>query len=46
MGDAAADNFEVVTADGARWRYSSTQETVTDQATGAIARIYRCEGRL
>jgi len=46
LGDEVAVEFEVVTADRARWRYIRTENLTTDETTGAVARLYQCEGRI
>ena len=46
LGDEAATEYEIVTADRARWRYVRTDDLTTNEMTGAVARLYRCAGRI
>lgn len=46
LGNEAATEYEVVTADRARWRYVRTDELTTNRETGGAARLYRCAGRI
>ena len=47
LGDDSAAEYEVVTADRARWRYVRTEQTEENaDQPGTVTRIYRCLGRI